>query len=109
MIKGKGIENEHIATILCYFLVGIIWFFADDKMKKSSLVKFHSKQAINWFIACILLETAAPYVPVVGKPISIIIWICLVVIWVLGLVNALNAKEKEIPIIGHFAKKYLTY
>jgi uncharacterized membrane protein len=31
------------------------------------------------------------------------------VLWIIGLVNAINMKKKEIPLVGSFAEKYLTF
>jgi len=107
--KSKGIENEHFAAILCYVLVGIIWYFADEKMKKSSLVNFHSKQAINLWIFSAAIGIVAHFMLFMGVFVSFVGGIVIFVLWVLGIINALNAKQKEIPIIGQFAKKYLTY
>ncbi|OYT42821.1 MAG: import component protein [Candidatus Aenigmarchaeota archaeon ex4484_56] len=101
-------ENEHIASILSYFLVGIIWYFVDEKMKKSKMLKFHSKQALNLFIISIVLS-------IVFQILFFLFWLgwvvnlVILVLWILGLINAINKKEAPIPIVGGWAEKYLTY
>jgi uncharacterized membrane protein len=108
--KGSGsIENEHLAAILCYFIVGIIWYFADEVMKKSSFVNFHSKQAINLWIFSAGIGILASFMLFMGGFVRVVGGIFVFVLWIIGLINALNAKQKEVPIIGQFAEKYLTY
>lgn len=108
MAKDK-IENEHVAAILCYFLVGIIWYFADEKMKKSSLVKFHTKQALNLWIISILGNVILSMLIVVGWVLLPIFGVAVFILWILGLINAINSKEQLIPIVGQFAEKYLKF
>ena len=45
-IKTEEVKNEKLVAILAYFLVGIIWYFADENMKNSSLAKFHTKKIL---------------------------------------------------------------
>ncbi len=112
MVKKEKIENEKVAGILTYFLVGIIWYFADEKMNKSNFVKFHTKQAINFFIIMIVTSLVISFiiwVPIIGWIIVWAIQIAFLVLWIIGIINSVNFTKKEIPIIGSFAEKYLTF
>jgi len=120
MVKeSKDVEEGKLAAILSYLLVGIIWYFADEKMKNNSFVKFHVKQGIVLIIASIV------YSIVLGILFSLILFPLMftgaglgiiaifrllyyvpLVLSILGIINAANGKEKELPIIGHFAKKF---
>jgi len=105
-------DNSKIVAILSYFLVGIIWYFVDETVKKSSLAKYHVKQAINLLIIEIvvfILASVVMWIPVVGAAIHYILWVFFVVIWIIGLINAVNGAEKEVPIVGQFAERYLTF
>ncbi|MBW2980890.1 DUF4870 domain-containing protein [Candidatus Woesearchaeota archaeon] len=102
-------KHTNLCAILAYLLVGIIWYFVDDKMKKDKFVKFHVKQAIVLMVAWILWSVA------VGILMSITMFLLaplmnllMLVPWVfvvLGIVNAINNKQKELPLIGKYAKK----
>ena len=48
-------DNSKLVAILSYFLVGVIWYLVDEKVKKSPLAKFHVKQALNLMIISIVL------------------------------------------------------
>jgi uncharacterized membrane protein len=118
------IENEKLVSILAYFLVGIIWYFADEKVKKSNITKFHTKQALNLLIISVAISIIYSIIMAVLTPLflfggfvlmgifsllALLINLCILVLWILGLINAINQKQKEIPIIGGFANKYLTF
>ncbi len=105
----KHVENEQLAAVLCYFLVGVIWFFADKKMYKSSLVHFHSKQVINLWIINILLNFVVAIFPFSLAFVGSIANLMLLALWVVGLIRAVNQEEKEIPIVGQLADGYLKY
>ena len=108
-----GKENEQIASILSYFIVGIIWFFVDNNLKKNKKVKFHVKQALNLIVVSVILGIIFSLVNVLTFGLLyflyVLVRIALFVLWFVGLVNAINLKQKEIPFIGHFAEMYLTF
>ncbi|MBW2992698.1 hypothetical protein KY345_05770 [Candidatus Woesearchaeota archaeon] len=113
-VKGGGGDGKACA-ILAYLLVGIIWYFADEKMKKNNFVKHHVKQGLNLLIISIVLSVlwgvlgmTLVLIPVimVAAPIVNII---LLVLWIFGLVYAINGKTKPVPVVGMFANKYLTF
>ena len=103
---SKPIENEKICVILQYFFpIGAIWFFVDEKMKQSSLAKFHLKQSLVLVvlsIAIMILSFIVPFFVLVGWIFNLAI----LVLWILGLINAVNGVEKELPVVGKFASKF---
>lgn len=101
--------NEQLVAILCYFLVGIIWYFADKEMSKSRLANFHSKQVINLWILNIIVNVVIAAVPFIGLPLVSLANLLLLILWIVGLIRAVNMEMKEIPLIGQFAERYLKY
>ncbi len=119
MAKGE-IENENLASILAYFIIGIIWYFSDKNMKRSDLARFHVKQSINLFVISILTTAVVGLflsifgrIPVLGWMLGALLHgllgLIVLVLWVIGIINALNSKKKEIPVVGGFAEKYLKF
>ena len=111
-------NNEKLCAILSYLLIGIIWYFADEKMKKSSFAKFHAKQGLVLIIAEILYSLVLGiifsilFVPLMfgGMIFGLvgvyrILQIIPLIFLIIGIINAANDKEKELPIIGKFANK----
>lgn len=91
---------------LTYLLVGIIWFFSDKKMKENKFVKFHTKQALTLLLTVIALQVLANIVPVLA-PLWFIVGMFLLILGLIGVVHALEHKEKNIPILGKYAKNFL--
>ena len=109
MVKN-GKENEQIVSILCYFLIGIVWYFIDKEIQKSELAKLHSKQALNLLIINFGVSALSGILSFAGLFFIVpIINLGILVLWILGLINAINEQKAKIPIIGDFADKYLTY
>ncbi len=103
--KGKEIGNEKLCAILSYILIGIIWYFVDEKMKKSKFAKFHAKQGLVLFIADLIVYVVV-IIPFIGWIIAQILWLVILILLIIGIVNAANNKEKELPIIGSFASNF---
>lgn len=113
-------ENDKLIIILSYFLIGIIWYFVDDKQQNKN-TKFHVKQALNLFILSfgvsilfailtgVLSLITLGIFSIIAGPINTILQLIFLILWILGIINAVNGKNKEIPVIGPFAKKYLTF
>jgi uncharacterized membrane protein len=110
MAKNKSsseVEQGKVCAILSYILVGIIWFFADDKMKKNKFVKFHVKQSLVLLILNVCVYIVGTILPFIGWFIILPLGsIFVLVLWIFGIINSINGKEKELPIIGKFAEKF---
>jgi len=113
-------ENEKLISILAYFLVGIIWYFVDEKMHKSELAKFHVKQSLNLTIISLaygaivsILTPVLIFIPIIGWLALFILTtvgpILFLVLFIMGVINAVNENKKEIPLVGSFAPKYLKF
>ena len=48
-------DNTKVVSILAYFLVGIIWYFADEKVQ-NDMTKHHAKQALNYMIISFVIS-----------------------------------------------------
>jgi len=102
-----------------FFLPGLIWWLVDEKLKANSFCKFHLKQTLVLFIISIGLMIvnaifgAFLFIPIVGwiiwriwSIIAILLWIGFFILWMIGLIGAINGQQKEIPIVGKYAKKF---
>ena len=65
---------------------------------KTSLGSFHIRQALLIFVAWMVLS----WIPVIGWIIAVVLLILLL----MGLMYAINAKEKEVPIIGPLSQQW---
>jgi len=112
MSKNK-LENEKLIAGLAYILVGIIWYFIDDKIKQSDFTKFHVKQALNLIIFSILINTSIQILNFITfKIFTIIEWIIeiiFLILFIVAIVNVINYEKKPVLIIGEIANNYLKF
>ena len=102
----KSNDNSKICAILAYLVIGIIWYFVDEKLKKDAFVKFHVKQGLVLLIMWIVFVIVGSIIPVLGGIVMLIGKVVYLVGVILGIINALNGKQNELPVIGQFAKKF---
>ena len=106
--KKPEVENEKICAILAYLLIGIIWFFMDEKMKESEFAKFHVRQALGLIIADFVVM-ALIALTVIGMLLYPLLNLACMVFAVIGIINASNGEKKELPFIGPYITKYLKF
>ena len=113
----KNVKNEKLVAGLSYILIGIIWYFVDDKIKKSEFAKFHVKQGINLIIVMIFLSMCIALLNTLTFGILFLIYqfitgvftIFFLILLIIAIVNVLNHEKKEVLIIGQFANRYLKF
>ncbi|MBT4446111.1 DUF4870 domain-containing protein [archaeon] len=101
------VNNGKAPAVLSYFLVGILWWLLDEKVKKNAFVKFHVKQSLVLIIASIAVSVAGwilVFIPVIGWIALAVLRIGIFVLWIMGIVKAAQGAKKELPLIGSFAK-----
>ena len=105
----SDVKNGKAAAVLSYFLVGILWWLLDEKIKKNAFVKFHVKQALVLLIASVAVSVAGwvlIFIPVVGWIAYAILRVGILVLWIMGIVKAAQGAKAELPLIGSFAKNF---
>ncbi|MFP4119376.1 MAG: DUF4870 domain-containing protein [Candidatus Woesearchaeota archaeon] len=105
-------DNSKLVAILSYFLVGIIWYFADEKMKKNELAKFHTKQALFLILGAVavgILGMMLVSIPLIGWFLTIILQVALLILWILGLIKAAEGKREPIPLVGQYANELFKF
>jgi len=115
--QSNEVEEGKVCAILAWiFPIGLIWYFVDEKMKKNSFAKFHVQQSLTLAIIAIALSVISMFVGMLGLvllPIAgillLVIWavnIALFVLWIIGIIGAINGTQKELPIVGQYGKKF---
>jgi len=102
-------KNTGMAA-LAYVLFFILLF---TDARNDAFVKFHVKQAMALLAGVIIWAVVSQiliFIPVLGWIVGwlggIVISIAIVVLWVLGIMNALNGRTTELPVIGKYAKHF---
>ena len=97
--KNKG-ENT-IMAVIAYIL-----FFVPllTESKNDPFVKYHVKQGLVLFIAGCIAKIVF-WMPVIGL-FSWVLSIVVLVLFIIGVMNAINGIEKPLPLIGQFADQF---
>jgi len=102
-------DHPRTTAVVAYitFIVWLISYFALYPNKRTAFSAFHLRQALMIHLISLLLKIAYSFT-IYGGMLSFYIIsalsIGLFVLWVIGIVNALNGKEKPLPIIGSMAQ-----
>ena len=91
------IEKNKVMGLLAYILFFIPLLAAKD----SPFARYHANQGLVLFLAAIL-SSVILIIPILGWIIAPILSIVITVLAVIGIINALNGKAKELPMIGKF-------
>jgi len=93
--SAADISNNKVMAILCY--LGILWLIPFLTAKESPFVKYHLNQGLTLLILGLIVAVIS-WIPVIG-------WLCGVVVFalaIIGIVNVVNGKAQELPVIGRF-------
>lgn len=107
----KDIEDGKAMGILAYLgFLSLIPFFAE---KKNKFVVYHAKQGLNLFIltagaaiAVFILSSIIAYMPIlwgllfITSLLSTAVGIFTLVMSILGIIQVVNGKAEELPLIG---------
>lgn len=92
-------EGKTMAIVAYITIFGLLIAFILNNEKKNPFTAYHIRQSLGLGITGIALSIIS-YVPFVGWLISMLGSILLLVLWVLGLISALNGQEKPVPVLG---------
>lgn len=93
-------SNEKIMCALAY----ILFFVPLIAIPNSSKGKFHANQGLNLLIVGLAGDVALSIIPILGWMLLPLWGLAVLVIGVIGVVNALNEKETPLPLVGNLFK-----
>ena len=92
-------EGKTIAIIAYITFIGLIIAFVLNMEKKNSFALFHIRQSLGLVLVALVLGVIN-IIPILGWVISIIGSIILFIMWISGLMSALNGNEKPVFLLG---------
>lgn len=98
-------SNRIVAAIGYVFILCLLPLLGK---KESKFAQWHGKQGLALTIAAVVLWIAGfilAFIPIFGWLVMFFGWISLVVLGILGIVNALGGKYWEMPFLGKYAKE----
>ncbi len=98
----QGDGNKKLYCILAY--IGILWLVGLIQMPKDEDVKFHVNQGIVLTIAEVALGIIVFIFSIIngtlGTIVSVLGWVGIIVLIIMGIIAANNGERKELPLIG---------
>jgi uncharacterized membrane protein len=93
--KKDDIEKNKVNAILSYLGILIIVPLLSEEAKKSEFAKFHMNQGLVLTIVGVVGNIFF-WIPIIGWIPGIIFF----VIWLMGIIGAVNGEMKKVPILG---------
>jgi uncharacterized membrane protein len=108
-------DAKTIAWLSYITLIG--WIIAlvqhSNSAVKSSLAVFHLRQAfgimVTWFALYILVMILTIVTLGIGAVLFPLIGIVCFILWIIGLIAAINGEEKPVPVLGEMYQKWFTF
>lgn len=97
--KSSGMDPKTIAIISYITLIGTIIALVINNNDKQPFASFHIRQSLGLGLTLIVLGFIA-IIPIIGWLVYIVGGIVLFILWIIGLMAALNGEEKTVPIMG---------
>ena len=94
---AQDIEKNKVMAVLAYILFFIPLLAAKD----SKYARFHANQGLILFLGGIISSVVAA-IPVIGWIIAPVAGLVITILAVLGIINALNGRAKDLPLVGKF-------
>ncbi|HBT84517.1 MAG: hypothetical protein PHO13_08985 [Fermentimonas sp.] len=95
----NDVPGKNIAIISYLTVIGLVIAFVMNNEKKEPFARFHIRQSLGIVLTSLALGIVN-IIPILGWIVSIIGFFILLYMWIVGLLNAINSKEKVVPIIG---------
>lgn len=103
------VEDKTVAILSYITLIGLIVAIALHSSKKTKLGAFHLRQTLGLFltgVAVMVCQFILIFIPILGWLAIVALWCALFVLWILGLVAAINGQMKPMPIVGPLYQKW---
>jgi uncharacterized membrane protein len=101
---ASGLQ-DNVAGALAYLVIPAIVFLVVEPYNKNKFIRFHSFQAIIYWVASIILQTIAWMIPILNLVLGPIIGLAIFIGWIVLLIKAFQGTMFKLPVIGDLAEK----
>lgn len=92
-------EGKTIAIVAYLTLIGFVVALIMNSSKKHPLATFHIRQMLGLLLTGFAIGMVG-IIPIIGWLINIVAFFFLLYMWIMGLINAVNGREKSLPFLG---------
>jgi len=100
---SKDAEENKVLAVLGY--LGLLFLVPLLAAPKSPFAQYHARQGIvlciTWVIVAIIYV-----IPILGWIVGMLAYVCLLILAIMGIINAANGVMKPLPVIGQYAKMF---
>lgn len=95
-------NNKTLSIVSYITLIGWLIAYFNGKEKGDSLLKYHLRQALGLAIVSIIFNVVLTIVATIVPALSFlgIAGLVILVLWIMGIINAANGAEKPTPLVG---------
>jgi len=98
-------EDKTVAIVAYLTLIGFIAAVIIHSNKKTKLGAYHLRQMLgfmlSWFAVIILI-----IIPIIGWILIPVFYLCMFILWIMGLIAAINGQMKPMPLVGPMYQKW---
>ena len=103
--KNTGYDPKTIAIIAYLTIIGLVIAFLLNNDKKHEFSSYHIRQSLG-LVLCSVALFIIGMIPVLGWNISFLGSIFLIILWVMGLLSAINYETKPVPVLGKYFEEW---
>jgi len=103
--KSTSYDPKTIAIIAYLTIIGLVIAFLLNNDKKHEFSSYHIRQSMG-LVLCSAVLFIIGMIPILGWIVSFLGSIFLVILWVLGLINAINNQIKPVPVLGNYFEEW---
>ena len=102
----RDTQDKTIAIVAYLTVIGLVVALVLNNEKKDLFAKYHIRQSLCLVLTSIALSLIN-VIPILGWIVSMVGAFVLLYMWVMGLLNAINGREKPVPILGEKYEEWL--
>lgn len=99
-------QDKTIAIVAYLTVIGLVVALVLNNEKKDLFAKYHIRQSLGLVLTSIALSIIN-VIPILGWIVSMVGAFVLLYMWIMGLLNAVNGREKPVPILGEKYEEWL--
>ena len=104
------VAEDKTVAILCYItLLGFIAAIIIHMNKKTRLGAYHLRQVLGFILTGFVVgfcDVILAFIPILGHLAILFIGLSILILWILGLIAAINGEMKPMPLVGSMYQKW---
>lgn len=108
------VTEDRTVAILAYLTpIGFIVAIIMHGGRKTALGTYHLRQCLGLYVIALVGWVALmvlAFIPILGQLIGLlafpVVGLCLFVLWIMGLIAAINGQQKPMPVAGGFFQQW---